>query len=385
MKGLIDNIGTGSIAAFSQYAVFESVSALPATGVSTTGYIVGNHIYAYVGTGGDTRDGKYQDLGALEAAGVSVTTAEDGTFTIHAGGNDYTVNLNHTHPNMCKLVVCEESGLPSTLDMDTIYAQVNDAAHPTEIEVLYIAGLEFTGGGVAPGTPNITSPSGSPINLGSNEGSGVTSSVWVKGNAYITGDLTVTVPTNSNLSLTYGQQTGTQVTIAKNDAINGVTVDVAYSGSGALELADGLTVSGGGATAKSATLIVTAVVLPTGFTNNKAWQDGNGASLVDATGYCISPQYSGVDSHSLEICFGFQRSSDTSAPKYGCAAHPGANFIQSSHANTCYTAPTTGVTRTITSVAGGYISCTFLKAEIENCYIKDNTTGSYIWKGNNVT
>ena len=75
LKGLIDNIGTGSIAAFSQYAVVESVSALPATGVATTGYIVGTHIYAYVGTGGDTADGKYQDLGDIKGFVPSIDPA----------------------------------------------------------------------------------------------------------------------------------------------------------------------------------------------------------------------------------------------------------------------------------------------------------------------
>lgn len=253
LKGLIDNIGTGSIAAFAQYAVFESVSALPATGVATTGYIVGNHIYAYVGTGGDTRDGKYQDLGALEAAGVSVTTAEDGTFTIHAGGNDYTVNLNHTHPNMCKLVVCEESGLPSTLDPTTIYAQVNDASNPTEIEVLYIAGLEFAGGGVPAGTPAITKPSGATLNLGENSGSGVSKTIEIKGRD-LTGDLTVTVGTG--LTISYGQTlNGSSVTIPLANALAGAMVAISYSGSGALD--DGsLVISGGGATPKSVVVVV---------------------------------------------------------------------------------------------------------------------------------
>lgn len=233
LKGLIDNIGTGSIAAFAQYAVFESVSALPATGAATTGYIVGNHIYAYVGTGGDTRDGKYQDLGALEAAGVSVTTAEDGTFTIHAGGNDYTVNLNHTHPNMCKLVVCEESGLPSTLDNSTIYA-ITDSGE-TEIEKLIIRGMEFVGGGVPDtGEPMISSPSnGSTINLGTNEGSGVSKTITIKGKN-LTGDLTVAVGTG--LTISYGQSTGqSSVTIPMAQALLGAQVTIAYSGTGALD------------------------------------------------------------------------------------------------------------------------------------------------------
>jgi len=84
---------------------------------------------------------------ANAGADVSVTTNQDGTFTIHVGDDDYTVNLNHTHENMAKLVVCEESDLPSTLDMGTIYAQVDNASSPTAIEKLWIAGCEFAGGG----------------------------------------------------------------------------------------------------------------------------------------------------------------------------------------------------------------------------------------------
>ena len=205
LKGLIDNIGTGSIAAFTDYAVAESVSALPATGVATTGYIVGNHIYAYVGTGGDTRDGKYQDLGALEAAGVSVTTAEDGTFTIHAGGNDYTVNLNHTHPNMCKLVVCEESGLPSTLDNSTIYA-ITDSGE-TEIEKLIIRGMEFAGGGTPSTEPKIVSPIGTQIDF----------------NGASTKTVTVRALNLSEaLTIAVTGVTANLQTISVNDAANGV-------------------------------------------------------------------------------------------------------------------------------------------------------------------
>ena len=260
LKGLIDNIGTGSIAAFSQYAVFESVSALPATGVATTGYIVGTHIYAYVGTGGDTRDGKYQDLGALEAAGVSVTTAEDGTFTIHAGGNDYTVNLNHTHPNMCKLVVCEESGLPSTLDNDTIYA-ITDSGE-TEIEKLIIRGMEFAGGGVPDtGEPMISSPSnGSTINLGTNEGSGVSKTITIKGKN-LTGDLTVSV--GSGLKLRYGQAIdASTVTIPVAQALLGAQVTISYTGSSALD--DGSLVIRQGNDVLSSVVVVVVVPQPIG-------------------------------------------------------------------------------------------------------------------------
>lgn len=35
---------------------------------------------------------------AASSGAVSVTTNQDGTFTIHVGETDYTINLNHTHP-----------------------------------------------------------------------------------------------------------------------------------------------------------------------------------------------------------------------------------------------------------------------------------------------
>ena len=212
LKGLIDNIGTGSIAAFAQYAVFESVSALPATGVATTGYIVGTHIYAYVGTGGDTADGKYQDLGTLEAAGVSVTTAEDGTFTIHVGSSSYTVNLNHTHENMAKLIVCEESDLPSALDPATIYA-ITDSGE-TEIEKLIIRGMEFAGGGGSSTEPKIVSPVGTIDFAGEQTKSITVRAVNITGalSLSVTGDFTVTA-------------NGSPVSsISASDAINGVTL-----------------------------------------------------------------------------------------------------------------------------------------------------------------
>ena len=89
-----------------------------------------------------------------------VSSNQDGTIVFtDTAGNTYTVNLNHTHENMAKLIVCEESDLPSTLAKDTIYAQVDDATDPGEIEKLWIAGLEFVGGGGASDdTPRLITP-----------------------------------------------------------------------------------------------------------------------------------------------------------------------------------------------------------------------------------
>lgn len=198
--------GAAVVSAFENYEAYESINALPGQGVAATGYIVGKHIYAYVNTGGDTKDGKYQDLGQLEAAGVSVTTTEDGTFTIHVGSDSYTVNLNHTHPNMCKLVVCEESDLPSTLDPATIYA-ITDSGE-TEIEKLIIKGMEFAGGGGTPSTdPRITSPIGTQIDF----------------NGASTKTVTVRASNLSEaLTIAVTGMTASLQTISANDAENGV-------------------------------------------------------------------------------------------------------------------------------------------------------------------
>lgn len=156
-----------------------------------------------------------------------------------------------------------ESDLPSTLDIGTIYCQVDDADTPTEIQSLWIAGLEFVGGGVPDtGEPMISSPSnGSTINLGTNEGSGVSKTITIKGKN-LTGDLTVAVGTG--LTISYGQSTGqSSVTIPMAQALLGAQVTIAYSGTGALD--DGsLVISHDGSVLSSVVVVV--AELPNGYT-----------------------------------------------------------------------------------------------------------------------
>lgn len=122
---------------------------------------------------------------------VSVTTNQDGTFVIHVGSTDYTINLNHTHEGMAKLVVCEESDLPSTLDEDTIYGVEEDG----EIAMLYVGGVPFYGGGGSSSEPALRQPSyGSTIDVGTiaSGQSSVTKTITVKGKN-LTQALTVAV------------------------------------------------------------------------------------------------------------------------------------------------------------------------------------------------
>lgn len=229
-------------------------------------------LYRWVATS-QGNDGSFTQIGilgindipgladAIAAAGtgaVTVTTNQDGTFVIHVGETDYTINLNHTHEGMVKLEKYTEATMPQTKDDDIIYVQVDDVTTPQAIEALYIFGLEFTGGGAATGTPAIyTTPGGSTLNLGQNDGTGASGTITVKGRN-LTGDLTVAVAANSGLSLTYGSQTGSSVTIDQADAETaaGAVVTVSYSGSGALDLTDGLNISGGGASTKYMKVVV---------------------------------------------------------------------------------------------------------------------------------
>ena len=47
----------------SSYVSVESIDNLPKQGDESTGYIIGTKLYIYVGTGGDTLEGKYKDVG----------------------------------------------------------------------------------------------------------------------------------------------------------------------------------------------------------------------------------------------------------------------------------------------------------------------------------
>lgn len=125
--------------------------------------------------------------------------------------------------------------------------------------------MEFAGGGVPDtGEPMISSPSnGTTINLGTNEGSGVSKTITVKGKN-LTGDLTVAVGTG--LTISYGQSTGqSSVTIPMAQALLGAQVTIAYSGSGSID--DGsLVISQGNDVLSVVVVVVVVAELPNGYT-----------------------------------------------------------------------------------------------------------------------
>lgn len=129
------------------------------------------------------RSGASAGATALQPADVSVETpaTPDGTVDINVGSDTYTINLNHTHEGMAKLIVCEESELPSTLEEDTIYGVEEDG----EISVLYVGGIPFYGGGGGgTSTPVLRQPAdGSTIDVGkiASGESSATKTITVKG------------------------------------------------------------------------------------------------------------------------------------------------------------------------------------------------------------
>lgn len=229
----------GGASVFANFAVAASTNELPDNGIATTGYIVGQNLYAYVGTGGDTKGGKYQNLGGLNAAGVSLTTNNDGTFTIHVGDDSYTINLNHTHENMAKLEIVDEE--PADPARDTIYALVNDAEDPSEIQSLWIAGLPFAGGGGTPLLPSLTRPAdGSTIPIGYTENGSVSAVINIKGKRltqplvveFASGSTGYSFDTNDVTTNSYYDNNTGKLTIPAADAnsVNGVDVVVKFTG-----------------------------------------------------------------------------------------------------------------------------------------------------------
>ena len=116
----------------SGYVVYNSISDLPSTGDPTLGYLVGTHLYLYVGTGGDTKDGKYQDCGEFKGPkgddGVgfaSVASQQDGTVVITlTNGDSITIDLNHNHPAYPTYVLCNTESDYTNLQVkesDTLY------------------------------------------------------------------------------------------------------------------------------------------------------------------------------------------------------------------------------------------------------------------------
>ena len=126
LNEMVDILGDSLVTGFLTY---DSIEDLPTVGEKYVGYLVDGHLYLYVGTGGDTKWGTYQDCGEFkgeEGVGfASVSTNQDGTFIITlTNGNTITIDLNHDHTAYPKYQRCAteaDYNALSTHDNNTLY------------------------------------------------------------------------------------------------------------------------------------------------------------------------------------------------------------------------------------------------------------------------
>jgi len=96
----IEGLGGGSN--LTGYVSVATIADLPSEGQPTLGYLVGTNLYVYVGTGGDTADGKYQNCGSFrgpqgiqgdEGNGIA-SVVQTTTSTEDEGVNIITVTMD---------------------------------------------------------------------------------------------------------------------------------------------------------------------------------------------------------------------------------------------------------------------------------------------------
>ena len=219
-----------------------------ATAVPNTTTVNGKRLNGNIVIGMADIPGLLQAIANAGSGAVSVTTNQDGTFVIHVGETDYTINLNHTHEGMAKLVVDTAANLPdaSEMESDTIYGELDDG----EIATIYLGGYPFYGGGGgASSGPVLRRPAdGATIDMGQTTSGTVSKTINVKGKS-LTQALTIQL-TGTGYSFGTTQPSGvtrdsaTQLTIpapsiSAVNSLNGVDIVVVYTGSDTDEDASG--------------------------------------------------------------------------------------------------------------------------------------------------
>jgi len=83
----IEGLGGGSN--LTGYVSVATIADLPSEGQPTLGYLVGTNLYLYVGEGGDTADGKYQNCGSFRGPeGAGITGVEQTVESVENGGRN---------------------------------------------------------------------------------------------------------------------------------------------------------------------------------------------------------------------------------------------------------------------------------------------------------
>lgn len=88
----IDGLGGGG-ANLTGYVSVASTDDLPEEGQPTLGYLCGTNLYLYVGEGGDTKEGKYQDCGSFRGPEGAYIQDIEQTETSHENGGRNTIKM----------------------------------------------------------------------------------------------------------------------------------------------------------------------------------------------------------------------------------------------------------------------------------------------------
>jgi len=88
----IDGLGGGG-ANLTGYVSLASTDDLPEVGQPTLGYLIGTNLYLYVGEGGDTADGKYQNCGSFRGPEGAGITGVEQTVESHENGGRNTIHI----------------------------------------------------------------------------------------------------------------------------------------------------------------------------------------------------------------------------------------------------------------------------------------------------
>lgn len=164
-----------------------------------------------------------------------------GTFIIRVGDTDYTINLNHQHPEYAPLVhthsqyvqvqvVNGESNLPDLLDPKTIYGV--KAGGVDELEMVVIGGYKFYGGGGTPGQPVLMQPAiGSSVSMGIVDNGPLDNVLDPKSKLVYIKARNITQPINVSVSGTGFSIENSVSQISAADASTGVNINVLFDGS----------------------------------------------------------------------------------------------------------------------------------------------------------
>lgn len=243
VQGAIDTFNE-VVAFLSGISSSDTLAAKLATLVPQTRTVNGKALSGNVTIGINDIEGLANALANAGSGNVSVIQPDpaDGTFIIRVGENDFTINLNHTHPEYAPLVhthsqyaqvqvVNGESNLPATLDPKTIYGVKADGVD--ELEMVVIGGYKFYGGGGgAPGQPVLMKPDAGSTIVISGVDNGYSGNVLDPKSVqvYIKAR-NITQPISVSVSGTGFSIENSVNQISAADALAGVNINVLFDGS----------------------------------------------------------------------------------------------------------------------------------------------------------